>query len=156
MGWTTKQFRSAFKLMNTLEWLPRIWLVRCINLKPSLDQAFENKITRNQYTQGYGRVYKICIAVDPKSSELYSKISQFLEEKADFISKGLQNAEGPVLLEKYCSEWKSYKKAAEDINSICRYLNINHIDSKRHDSMEVQLSQGKVSPDRRTSQLMKS
>ena len=127
-------------------------------MKPSLDQAFENKITRNQYTQGYGRVYKICIAVDPKSSELYSKISQFLEEKADFISKGLQNAEGPVLLEKYCSEWKSYKKAAEDINSICRYLNINHIDSKRHDSMEVQLSQGNVSlsPDRRTSQLMKS
>ena len=107
------------------------------------DQAFENKITRNQYTQGYGRVYKICIAVDPKSSELYSKISQFLEEKADFISKGLQNADGPELLEKYCSEWKSYKKAAEDINSICRYLNINHIDSKRHDSMEVQLSQGK-------------
>ena len=121
-------------------------MVRCINLKPFLDQAFENKITRNQYTQGYGRVYKICIAVDPKSSELYSKISQFLEEKADFISKGLQNAEGPVLLEKYCSEWKSYKKAAEDINSICRYLNINHIDSKRHDSMEVQLSQGKHSP----------
>jgi len=110
-------------------------------LRTSLDQAFENKITRNQYTQGYGRVYKICIAVDPKSSELYSKISQFLEEKADFISKGLQNADGPELLEKYCSEWKSYKKAAEDINSICRYLNINHIDSKRHDSMEVQLSQ---------------
>ena len=83
--------------------------------------------------------------MDPKSSELYSKISQFLEEKADFISKGLQNTDGSELLEKYCSEWKSYKKAAEDINSICRYLNINHIDSKRHDSMEVQLSQGKNS-----------
>ena len=59
-------------------------------LRKALDKAFENKITRNQYTQGYGRVYKICIAVDPKSSELYGKISEFLEDKAEFISKGLE------------------------------------------------------------------
>ena len=93
-----------------------------------------------KYTEQYGRVYRICIAVESKSADLYQNISFFLEERADFISNGLVKLSGPELLEAYFNRWNGYKKAASKTNNICRYLNINHVEERRYDAMEVQLS----------------
>ena len=93
-----------------------------------------------KYTEQYGRVYRICIAVDSKSNDLYNNISQFLQERADFISSGLIKLSGAELLEAYYHKWNEYKKAASKTNNICRYLNLNHIETKKYDAMDVQLS----------------
>jgi cullin 2 len=109
-------------------------------LRKNLDLAFDAKLPRHMYTEQYGRVYKICVAFDAKSVELYHKISLFLEERADFISNGLDQLKGADLLEQYCNKWNSYKRAANETNNICRYLNINHIESKNYECMEVSLA----------------
>ena len=65
---------------------------------------------------------------------------QFLQERADFISSGLIKLSGAELLEAYYHKWNGYKKAASKTNNICRYLNLNHIETKKYDAMDVQLS----------------
>ena len=39
-------------------------------------KSFDGNIDQMKYTEQYGRVYRICIAVDSKSNDLYNNISQ--------------------------------------------------------------------------------
>lgn len=80
-----------------------------IELRKDLDLTFEAQVSRDNYTKQFSRIYKICVAQpEPKSNELYLKLSDFLEEKAQEIAQRLDSFENELLLEEYEKKWLRY------------------------------------------------
>jgi len=64
-------------------------------LRKYLDDTLLGRIDRKTYSLIHGIVYRICIAQpEPRSNELYLKMSEYLEEKTKEIAKRLDEFQG--------------------------------------------------------------
>ena len=131
---------SSIESRKTLEPQNVDFEAEWIEVRKDFEDTFERTLTRTKYNQNFGRIYKICVATpEPKSKELYEKVADFLEEKADEIAQRLDAFKGETLLEEYGEKWRSYQLATDTINHMCQYLNKNHIDQRRYDNVEVHM-----------------
>lgn len=116
-----------------------------IEFRKSLDNAFAGPSwPRADYQQQYSRVYRICTASpEPKSTELYANISNYLDEKSEEHAVILDQYDSQKLLEEYSVKWTSFQRATGDVNNVCRYLNKNHLNDRQYASVEANLMDGR-------------
>ena len=84
-------------------------------------------------------MYKLCVATEPKSQELYQNLSDFLGNKAAEIARRLNSFEGEDLLEQYEVEWDGYQTASDSVDKTCSYLNKEFIDRRHYDNAEMHM-----------------
>jgi len=108
-------------------------------LKKVSEDIFAQQITRTKYQESLSLVYKLCVATEPKSQELYQNLSDFLGNKAAEIARRLNSFEGEDLLEQYEVEWDGYQTASDSVDKTCSYLNKEFIDRRHYDNAEMHM-----------------
>ena len=108
-------------------------------LRNTLESVIKvQKVTRNEWTERFSDVYKICVAFpEPLCDKLYHETKAFIEQHVRYLHAEVCQSSQDRLLKVYYDHWLNYREGIDYLNELYSYLNIQYIKKQKFSDADM-------------------